>query len=285
EQLVKGSAATVRLLILDACRAGSVTRMKGGRSRPPINVDIEEHLGGEGAVVLAATAATEDAQESDEIKGSFFTHSLLSGLIGAADSDGDGKVTLEEAYRYAYDATLRASSRTLAGVQHPSFRYDLRGQGGLVLTRVGADLRKRGVLRLPEGRSYLVLAGSSEGSVVAEVGVDDRSRRVDLREGRYFVRGRARDHLVEGVIEVVAGSDRPLEDRELRRIEYARLVRKGMSPRVAAHGPQVGYAARSGIVAGSSWCQGAYAAYPVELRRLTITPRVGWCRAGFQNQY
>jgi hypothetical protein len=283
EQLVRGSAATVRLLVLDACRSGALTRRKGGRSAPPISVDIQEHLSGEGAVVLAATAATEDAQESDDIKGSFFTHALLSGLIGAADADGDGRVTLEEAYRYAYDATLRASSRTLAGSQHPSFRYDLRGQGGLVLTSVGADARRRGVLSLPEGRSYLVLAGSADGAVVAEVGVDDRSRRLNLREGRYFVRGRGRDHLVEGVVTVAAGVEQPLG--ELRRIEYARLVRKGMSPRVAAHGPEVGYRFRTGVVSGSSLCHGLYAAYPVELRRITVTPRLGWCRAGFDNPY
>ena len=61
---------------------------------------------------LAATAASEDAQESDELRGSFFTHYLVSGLLGAADEDGDGAVTLAEAYDHAYAATLRATSRT-----------------------------------------------------------------------------------------------------------------------------------------------------------------------------
>ena len=59
-------------------------------------------------------SAGEDAQESDDIKGSFFTHHLVSALRGAADEDMDGRVVLEEAYRYTYNETLRASNRTPA---------------------------------------------------------------------------------------------------------------------------------------------------------------------------
>jgi uncharacterized caspase-like protein len=77
---------------------------------------------------LTASSANEDAQESDEIKGSFFTHALVSGLMGAADRDKNGVVVLEEAYRHAYDATVRASSRTFAGMQHPTFHYDSAGR-------------------------------------------------------------------------------------------------------------------------------------------------------------
>ena len=95
-------------------------------------------LPGDGLAFLTASSASEDAQESDELRGSFFTHALVSGLLGAADRDGDGAVVLDEAYRYAYEATLRATSRTFAGTQHPTFRYDFRGQGELVLTRPDA---------------------------------------------------------------------------------------------------------------------------------------------------
>ena len=38
--------------------------------------------------------------------GSLFTHHLLSAMRGASDSDGDGQVTLFEAYSYAYERTL-----------------------------------------------------------------------------------------------------------------------------------------------------------------------------------
>jgi hypothetical protein len=283
QQLVRGSSSAFRLLVLDSCHSGSLTRLKGGRSAAPLLIRIEEHLAGEGAVVLAASAADEDAQESDEIKGSFFTHYLVSGLIGAADVNNDGKVTLEEAYHYAYESTLRASSRTFAGAQHPSFRYELRGQGDLVLTAVGADPRQRALLEFPEGRSYLVMQDGADGNVVAEVGAIDRARRVDLRSGRYFVRGRGRDYLLEGLVTINPGDVHFVRDGELRRLEYARLVRKGGTALRLVHGPQAGYRLRSGLTAGASPCQGVFAGWAVELRHVSVTPRLAYCRSSLEN--
>ena len=69
--------------------------------------------------------------------------------------DSAGRVTLSEAYRHAYDNTLRASSRTLAGTQHPSFRYQMTGHGDLILAWLEARGDRRGWLFFPEGRSYL----------------------------------------------------------------------------------------------------------------------------------
>ncbi len=147
EQLVRGSAAAFRLLVLDSCRSGALTRVKGGTPIPPFDIQLNERVTGEGAVFLTSSSASEDSQESDELKGSFFTHALLSGLLGAADENGDGKVTLDEAYRHAYEATLRASSRTLAGTQHPTFQYDLRGTGDLVLASLDARSPHAGLAR------------------------------------------------------------------------------------------------------------------------------------------
>jgi uncharacterized caspase-like protein len=105
----------MRILIVDACRSGSLTRVKGGTPAPPFDVHVRGSDGSEGAAFLTSSAANEDAQESDALQGSFFTHYLVSGLLGAADSDGDRRVSLSEAYAYAYEGTLRASSRSLAG--------------------------------------------------------------------------------------------------------------------------------------------------------------------------
>jgi hypothetical protein len=143
EQLVRGSSANFRLLILDACRSGALTRVKGGTPIPPFEVQLGERVAGEGAVFLTSSSASEDSQESDEIKGSFFTHALVSGLLGAADENGDGRVTLDEAYRHAYEATLRATSRTWAGTQHPTFEYEVRGQGDVVLATLAANEKPR----------------------------------------------------------------------------------------------------------------------------------------------
>jgi Caspase domain len=284
-QLVRGSAAAMRLLIVDACRSGALTRVKGGRDAPPFAITLDAagmSGGGEGAVFLTSSAANEDAQESDDIKGSFFTHALASALLGAGDTDGDGRVMLEEAYRYAYESTLRASSRTLAGTQHPTFQYDLRGQGQIVLTTLNAGGGARGVLAFPPGRGYLVMKGDRSGSVVAEIGPYDRARRLSVPPDRYFVRGRGPGYLLEGTVALAAGDARTVEDRDLERLDYARLVRKGRAEAALTQGPQAGYQLRSPL-GGATLCQGVFAGYAVETRHLTVLPRIAACHSTFQN--
>ncbi len=283
EQLVRGSAAGFRLLVLDACRSGALTRVKGGASRPPVRVALEDRLAGEGVVFLTASSASEDAQESDELAGSFFTHYLVSGLLGAADQDGE--VVLREAYRHAYDSTIEASSRTLAGIQHPTFRYELRGQGDIVLARPGSAAG-RATLRFPPGRTYLVLrpGSSGPGPVVAEVGAHDRSRRVSVKPGRYFVRGRGATYLVEGTVTAPAGAEVAVTDGALERFEYARLVRKGSSRVRGVHGLALGYSVGQAIVADASPCHGPVGGHAFEGARFTVSSRVSLCRARFRNE-
>lgn len=285
EHLVRGSAADFRLLVLDSCRSGALTRVKGGTSGPPVRIVLEDRLAGEGVVFLTSSAAGEDAQESDELGGSFFTHYLVSGLLGAADQDGDGVVALREAYRHAYDSTIEASSRTQAGIQHPTFRYELRGQGDIALTRPGraAD---RAILRFPPDRTYLVMQGDARGpgSVIAEVGARDRARRVSVKPGRYFVRGRGATYLLEGSIVAPAGAEVAVADKALERFEYARLARKGSPLIGAVHGVSVGYSVGSAIVADASPCQGPTAGYAIEGASLTLSSRVSLCRGRFRNR-
>jgi hypothetical protein len=283
EQLVRGSAATFRLLILDACRSGALTRVKGGTPIAPFDIRMGERVPGEGAVFLTSSSASEDSQESDEIKGSFFTHALLSGLLGAADENHDGRVTLDEAYRYAYDATLRASSRTLAGIQHPTFQYDVRGQGDVVLATLDTPAPSRAWIDLPAGRTWLLFQGSEDGAVIGEVGALDRSRRITVRAGRLFARGRGPDVLLEGAVDAPAGATVSVDESRLARTQYARLVRKGEGSASAVTSLQVEGRVRSSLAGDTGACPGLAVGVAVALRSITITPRLGWCRSGYVN--
>ena len=282
-QLVRGSAAKFRLLVLDACRSGALTRVKGGRIVPPFALARESSLSGEGLAFLTASSANEDAQESDEIKGSFFTHALVSGLMGAADRDKNGAVVLEEAYRYAYDATVRASSRTFAGMQHPTFHYDFRGQDALVLTRPRAGAATRSTLVFPKEIGFLVMRDNAEGEVVAEVGSRDAARSLSLRPGRYFLRGRAHDALLEGVITLQTGAVHSIDTGTMKRVEYARLVRKGEGARSFAHGIELGAAARTRLPNAETPCGGAMLGYRFELEHLGFLARLGACTSNMEN--
>jgi Caspase domain len=283
EQLVRGSAATLRVLILDSCRSGALTRVKGGTIQASFQIALDQRIPSDGLVFWTASSASETAQESDALRGSFFTHYLVSGLLGAADRDGNGDVTLGEAYQYAYENTLRASSRTLGGTQHPTFRYELGGHGDVVMTLPGRADDQRAQISFPDGKSYLVIQGGEDGAVMAEVGAHDRTRRLSVKPGRYFVRGRGPDFLLEGTLVLRPAEQRQVREEELERLDYARLVRKGRDELRLTSGAQAGYALRTSLWSGGRPCQGPFAAYAIDLPFVTLAPRIGACRGSFEN--
>ena len=281
-QLVRGSPARFRLLVVDACRSGTLTRVKGGSAAAPFAL-AGSSLGGEGMAFLTASSANEDAQETDELKGSFFTHAFVSGLLGAADKNGNGEVALEEAYAHAYDATLRATSRTWAGTQHPTFQYEVKGQGQLVLTRPGAAQASRARLVFPKGMTFLVMANQQDGAVLGEVGARDPARTLSLRPGRYFVRGRGPDHLVEGTFDVAKGQVREVDPDQMTRVAYARLVRKGERATPFAHALEVGADFRTPLPNATTPCWGGHIGYRLDLESLGFVARLAGCTSTFDN--
>ena len=131
---VESIPASVRITVLDACASGTITRRKGGERRRPFLID--ESSDTKGYVFLTSSSENEAAQESDAIGASFFTHYLVSGLRGGADVSGDGRVSLTEAYQFAFKETLARTAQTMAGAQHPAYDMNLAGTGDVVMTDV-----------------------------------------------------------------------------------------------------------------------------------------------------
>lgn len=283
-QLARGSAASFRLVVLDACRSGALTRVKGGRVKAPFALP-DETLPGDGVAFLTASADSEDAQESDALRGSFFTHSLVTGMLGAADYDRDGRIVLDEAYRYAYQNTLRATSRTRSGMQHPTFRYDMRGQGDIVLTRPESYVSARAQLTFPTGFGFLLMRNDAEGMVIAELSEASSQRTLSVRGGRYFVRARGRDVLYEGTLDAAVGVTTPVAIDQLERLEYAQLVRKGHGAvRRQAHAFELGSRLRSNLPNAETPCIGAFAGYGLDFSEFGARARLGMCRSSFENR-
>ena len=128
--------ADVRIGVLDACASGAVTRPKGGKVRSPFTIDQSSDMRGQ--AFLTSSSADESAQESDRLGGSFFTHYLISGMRGAADVSSDGRVTLNEAYQFAFNETLSRTVGTRGGPQHPVYDITMSGTGDVIVT----DLRQ-----------------------------------------------------------------------------------------------------------------------------------------------
>nr|WP_281404390.1 caspase family protein [Pyxidicoccus fallax] len=159
--------ADVRLAIVDSCRSGALLRIKGGRPGPSFELRLTDELHSSGHALLTSSAEDELALESREVGGSLFTHHLVSGLRGAADSSGDGLVTLGEAYQYAYAHTVSATADVLLGGQHPAYDYRLSGKGELVLTQLPSPGT---ALELPSDFERALLLRPERGQVMAELG-------------------------------------------------------------------------------------------------------------------
>jgi hypothetical protein len=224
--LVAAAPVDVRIVILDSCRSGSITRSKGARKAPAFAIESESPRDAKGLVILTSSASDEDSQESDAIGGSYFSHHLASGLLGGADRSGDGQVTLFEAYAYAYDRTVADTAESAAGAQHPTFSYDLAGNGDLVLTDVAS--RHEGVYfprQAPSGVYFLV---DRQGFVAAEINKGDGvDRRVALSPGRYRVKRRLADRLRVGELDVQRGELVTLEEGRLRDAPFSADPVKG----------------------------------------------------------
>jgi uncharacterized caspase-like protein len=105
-----------QVLVLDCCHSGAFARSKGAIGLNAITRATFEGVGGYGQVVLTATDATQYAWEGDQIIGnvetSLFTHFLIEGLrTGQADSDRDGRITLDEIYDYVYEQVRAHTSQ------------------------------------------------------------------------------------------------------------------------------------------------------------------------------
>ncbi len=182
-RMIDLAGADVSIAILDSCASGAFTRLKGGTFTQPFLVD--EGTTVTGHAFLASSSADEASQESDALGSSFFTHYLISGLRGAADTSNDGRVTLDELYHYAREETLLRTLGTFAGPQHASFDFQLSGSGSLVLTDL-SDVRSAVVLdRSMAGRLFV---SREAGGLVAEVRKHEgRELRIALPAGSYIL--------------------------------------------------------------------------------------------------
>jgi hypothetical protein len=273
-KLVRLSPAKLKVLLLDSCRAGALTRVKGGRQVAPFQIGVDNQLRFEGYAVITSSSAGEDAQESDVLRSSIFTHHFLAALRGPADINHDHLVTLGEAYAYAYEQALKTSMETVVGSQHATYDYDLHGRADPVLS----DLRnagEQGRLTLSTTGEYLVLS-SDASTMILEAAVKTPNTVLLLPAERYQIRLRTRTNVYEGELALRAGQATPVDASTLRPVPLAQVIRKGGTEATLAQGPSVTGSLQGPLGAGFSPMIGGQVGYAFELPRVTLMPRLGW---------
>jgi hypothetical protein len=115
------------IFIADACYSGA----SGGRtiSLSGVRANISDAFldriaTGKGRIILTASGANEVSGEDDKLEHGVFTYFLLEALRGKADTDGDGIITVDEAYRYVSREVPRATGQE----QHPVKKGIVEGQ-------------------------------------------------------------------------------------------------------------------------------------------------------------
>jgi len=131
------------VVVADACTSATVLRRKGVRALGGFTMDKPGAEGVQGRVWIASAGPSEPAYESDRSGGSLFARNLFAALRGAGDTDGDGTVTLSEAYAYLYARTLADALDQAGSPQRAHMETDTSGAGSLTWTTPG-----RGAARL-----------------------------------------------------------------------------------------------------------------------------------------
>jgi hypothetical protein len=181
--------AKLRIGILDACQSGAITRLKGARLVQPFV--LEQQLKSSGSILIASSSENENSQESEQLQGSFFTHNLMGALRGAGDMSGDRRVTLLEAYQYAYQKTLVQTESTRGGAQHAMAQINLDVEGDVVLTDLNSGRgglhftpQMEGALLVADGRSQVVGEFHKEKGREAFLALPPGSYRIFQKRGR-----------------------------------------------------------------------------------------------------
>ena len=204
------TGADVRVAFVDACQSGALTGVKGGRRAPGYEIHLADPGSVRGMAIVTSSTANELSQESDDLQGSFFTHNIMAGLRGAADSSHDGQVTLGEVYQFAFRRTLASTAASLVGGQHPTYDYRMSGAGDVILSRTRPN-DARLVFPREAGATYTVV-NKGRGEVIAELAsTSGEDFYLALPAGEYRVVRRVLASVSETTFSLSAGSSTAIE--------------------------------------------------------------------------
>jgi len=129
-EAMDNSRSKRQVLILDCCNSGAFAQ--GTKAATGVSIGTATAFeAGYGRLILTASDSTQFAWEGNQVIGetdnSLFTHFLVEGLEGKADLNGDGRITVDELYDYAYEQVKIATPK-----QTPS-KFSSKQQGEIVL--------------------------------------------------------------------------------------------------------------------------------------------------------
>ncbi|WP_086768033.1 GUN4 domain-containing protein [Nostoc sp. 106C] len=99
-EMMEKSRSRRQVIILDCCFSGAFA--EGMKAKDDNSVDIKNQLGGEGRAVLTSSTSTQYSFEQEGADLSVYTRYIVEGIEkGAADTDNDGMISVDELHEYA----------------------------------------------------------------------------------------------------------------------------------------------------------------------------------------
>ena len=129
---MNASRSQRQVLILDCCHSGAFARGAKGATGASVGTAAAFEGTGFGRVVLTATDATQYAWEDDQVSGqainSLFTCYMVQGLqSGDADTNKDGRITVDELFDYIYTLVVKQTPKQTPG------KWSYKEQGEIVI--------------------------------------------------------------------------------------------------------------------------------------------------------
>jgi hypothetical protein len=221
-------AATVRIGMIDACRGGGWTGTKGLNETKVFEVQSPISLSNRGSILISSSSGLENAHESEQLKGSFFTHHWNAALKGAADRNGDGTVTLNEAFDYAKVFTIRDTALQTKDPQHPSFHLNLSGRQDLPLSQLHSV---KTLINVAQRSGPLELIHLETGLIILEVPHGERRLQLAVSPGRYLLRKKIGEKTWAKEIVVAANAITNVQEGQLDLLGQRLWAAKDSRPR------------------------------------------------------
>lgn len=99
-EFMENSRSQRQVIILDACFSGAFA--EGMKAKDDSSVDINQQLGGKGRAVLTSSSSSQYSFEQTGEELSVYTRYIVNGIeTGAADTDNDGVISVDELHEFA----------------------------------------------------------------------------------------------------------------------------------------------------------------------------------------
>jgi len=104
KRLLDASAAKYQLILADACHSGSLLASRGRQPEETLSKYYETLARSKsGTALIMSSKSEETSLESGSLRQGVFSHFLIRGLKGQANTDGDGIVSVQELFQFVYE--------------------------------------------------------------------------------------------------------------------------------------------------------------------------------------